>query len=211
MAHLYVILSRTNTGVAKLIRVFTRNYYNHVSLSLNEDLSGIVSFARCCIDTPLHGGFVTEPAERFLHEGKPVPVRVFRVEISDEKAQKLEAFFQNAGKADNGLLYNHFAAFFTMLGLNCPVPGAYTCLSFVTTVLDKPYRTLQELEKALTPYEVFSGDLRKYHQDSGCRTDRFFTRRGFWGGTKDTLVHNLRLLARFARIRKFDDPVKKLR
>ncbi len=211
MAYLYVILSRTATGSGKLIRTFTRYYYNHVSLSLHEDLSGIVSFARYCIDTPMYAGYVAEPVERFLYAGTPVPIRVFRVEITEEKAHALANFFSRAGDSGTGLLYNHLAALAAVFRLPCPIPGAYTCLSFVATVLGKKYRSFQELERDLAPYEVFCGDFQQTHQDSGLRTDRYFTRRGLLGRTKDSVLHSLRLLARCTRVRKFDDPIVKLR
>lgn len=210
MAALYVILSHTTTGMGKLIRTFTRSQYNHVSLTLNEDLSGIVSFARVCIDTPLRGGYVTEPAERFLYTGEPVPVRIFRVDISEEKAQRLQNLFLLAGQQDRGLLYNHFAAFTTLLHLPCHICGAYTCLSFASAVLGKSYRTLQELEQDLAPFEIFHGDLRQRCQDSGDRTNLYFTHRGFLRGTKDTAAHSLSLLARALHPRSFDDPLSNI-
>lgn len=210
MAYLYVILSRTTTGVAKLIRRCTNSYYNHVSMSLDENLSEIVSFARIFMDTPMNAGYISEPAERFLCDGISVPIRVFRVEITEEKARRLREFFANAGVRDYGLLYNHLGAFMTMFHAYCPIPGAYTCLSFASTVLGKPYRTIQELEEDLTPYEVYQGPLENRLRDTGDRSDRYFTRRGVLRGTKDTVVHMGRLLLRITHLRKFDDPVLKL-
>jgi hypothetical protein len=210
MAYLYIILSRTTTGAGKLIRRFTRSYYNHVSMTLNEDLSDIVSFARFNIDTPMHAGYVAEPVERFLYAGGPVPIRVFRVEIPDEKSQRLKAFFLRAGDRELGLLYNYFGALMTMFRIRCRIPGAYTCLSFATTVLGKPYRTFQELEQDLTPFEIFHGDFEERYQDSGDRSDHYFIPRGFFRGTWDSVVHMSRLVARSTRLRKFDDPVSKL-
>lgn len=211
MAYLYVILSRTTTGAGKLIRTFTRSYYNHVSLTLNEDLSDIVSFARISIDTPMHAGYIREPAERFLYDGGPIPIRVFQVEIPEEKAQRLAAFFSRAGDQDIGLLYNYFAALMTMFRIRCRIPGAYTCLSFATTVLGRSYRSLQELEQDLAPCEIYRGILEDKQADTGDRSDRYFTPRGFLRGTKDSIVHMGRLVARSTRLRKFDDPVAKLK
>ena len=210
MANLYVILSRTTTGAGKIIRAFTRNYYNHVSLSLHEDLSGIVSFARFHIDVPLHAGYVAEPAERFLYNGGPIPIRVFRVEIPDEKARRLAEFFKRTDSSDNGLLYNYFGALLTMFRIPCRIPGAYTCLSFVSTVLGKHYRSFQAMEKDLAPYEVFCGDFFDKQADSGLRTDEYFTPRGKMRGFRDSTVHMARLVARSMRIRRFDDPILKL-
>ena len=210
MAYLYVVLSRTTTATGKLIRTFTRCQYNHVSLALNEDLSDIVSFARYCIDTPFCAGFVPEPVERFIYHGEPVPIRVFQVEIPSEQAAQLQEFFSKAGDQNIGYLYNYFACFSSLIRLPCPVPGAYTCLSFVSTVMGKYYRTLQDLERDLAPYEIFCGNFADKYPDSGDRTDYYFTRRGFLRGTKDSFVHLSRLLVRVTRLRSFHDPIFRL-
>ncbi len=207
--YLYVILSHTTTGAGKLIRTFTRSYYNHVSLSLHEDLSQIVSFARQWIDTPMCAGYIPEPAERFLYDG-PVPIRVFQVEISPEKAEALALFFKKAGDRSMGLLYNYFAALLTPLKLHCPIPGAYTCLGFASAVLDKPYRSIQELEQDLAPFEVYHGPLADKRPDSGDRSFDYFTPQGLLRGTGVSIAHMGRLIGRSTRIRKFDDPVQKL-
>lgn len=210
MAYLYVILSRTTTGAARLIRTCTGSYYNHVSMSLQKDLSDIVSFARISIDTPLYAGFIAEPAERFLCDGESIPIRVFRVEISHEKAARLKEFFSGAGQHDNGLLYNHFGALMTMFHLRWPIPGAYTCLSFASAVLGKSYRSIQALEKDLAPFEVYRGPLEDMQPDTGDRSDPYFVPRGRLRGTRDSIVQMGRLLWRSTHLRKFDDPVMKL-
>lgn len=210
MAYLYVILSRTTTGAGRLIRSCTRSYYNHVSMSLKEDLSDIVSFARFSIDTPMHAGFIAEPVERFLYNGASIPIKVFRVEIPEEKAARLKEFFAGAGQQDYGLLYNYFGALMTMFHVRCPIPGAYTCLSFASAVLGKSYRTFQALEQDLAPFEIYRGPLETMHPDTGDRSDPYFIPRGRLRGTKDSLVHMGRLVFRSTHLRKFDDPVMKL-
>ena len=63
--YLYIMLSRTGTGMGKVIRAFTRNEYNHVSLPLDSSFKRFVSFARYRQDVPLAGGFVAETPQRF--------------------------------------------------------------------------------------------------------------------------------------------------
>ena len=43
---IYVVLSDSGSVVSKLLRLFTKAKYNHVSLSLREDLSEMYSFGR---------------------------------------------------------------------------------------------------------------------------------------------------------------------
>ena len=105
---LYVMISRTDTGVGKLIRRLSRYPYNHVSLSLDPTFKTWVSFARYVQNVPLYGGFIVEPAERFLAKGERIDVRIFRLDIPEEQHSRLERLFSMASQADGELLYNTF-------------------------------------------------------------------------------------------------------
>lgn len=203
--YLYVMLSRTPTGMGKIIRLFTRSPYNHVSLTLDGSYRQFVSFARYRVDTPLAGGYITESAERFLAGDSEVPVRIFRVELTEEKAQQLTKLFARAGDRSTGLIYDSLAALLSTFRIRTHIPGAYTCLSFASKVLDTPFRSLQELANHLSPLEIFHGDLRTVVQDSNDRSDPYFTPRGFLRGTADTAAHFGRLFCRLTRLCKYQD------
>lgn len=187
--YLYVMLSRTDTGVGRMIRFFTRYNYNHVSLTLDPSLTQWVSFARYRVDVPLAGGFVEEPAERFLSRGISIPVRIYRIPLTEEQYQRLHQLFSLAGRRDSGLIYNLFSAFFTAFGRPYPIPGAYTCLDFACTVLDKPSPSIRKLDEALEPQLFFEGTLETLVSDTQRRDDLYFTPRGLLPGLWDTALH----------------------
>lgn len=205
--HLYIMLSRTGTGMAKVIRLFTRAHYNHVSLSLDDDLHHFVSFARYAQDVALAGGYITEPAERILASGDQIPVRIFRMEIPPARYEQLKSLFALAGDRKTGLIYNSLGAMLSTWHIPCPIPGAYTCLEFAGAVLGQRFRSLQALERYLAPFEIYQGELAAIVTDTGCRTDPFFRRRGFFPGIGDTAVHFLRLFGRALHITRCNDPI----
>lgn len=68
MRYLYVMVSRTDTGFARLIRRFTGCYYNHAAISFDCDLRQLYSFARRAYDLPLD--CLPDPGEPFdVHPG----------------------------------------------------------------------------------------------------------------------------------------------
>ena len=205
--HLYIMLSRTNTRIAQLIRCCTRSKYNHVSLSLDERFQNFVSFARYNQDVALAGGYVTEPADRILHSGEQIPVKIFRVEIGKSQHAQLQSLFMQAGNRDSGLIYNTLGAIFTILHLRLRINGAYTCLEFASTILGLECTTLQQLEKALTPYLIYDGRLRDLLPELDESNDKYFNRRGFLKGFGDTTVHMTRLLGRALHITHCKDPI----
>ena len=193
---LYLMLSKTGTGMGKTIRFVTRYGYNHISLSLDPQFLHWVSFARYVRGVPLAGGFVAESPERYLCLGQPVPVKIFRFEISEDRYQKLSGLFDQANRDDCGMVYNTLSALFTPVGIQFSIPGAYTCLQFANMVLGTSHRSIKALDSRHQSQLIFEGDLRRIVPDSGIRCDRYFIRRGPWGSTLDTPRHFARLCYR---------------
>ena len=207
--HLYIMLSRTGTGMGKIIRKFTRSEYNHVSLTLDPALQSFASFARYTVDVALAGGYVKESAARFLYSGQPVPIRLYRITVSPSRYQQLQQLFSLAGQ-NTGLTYNSLGALLSTWRLRFHIPGSYTCLEFAAAVLDQPFCSLQELQAYLEPHLIYQGDLHELVTDSGDRSEPYFARRGILWGTADTAVHFTRLAGRLLRICKCVDPIAAL-
>lgn len=183
---LYVMISRTNTKMGNFIRFFTRYDYNHVSLSLDKELKSLVSFARIVQDAPLYGGFVTESFERFLHNGKNSHVKLYEVDITEEKYNNLKKLFSLADNPDNGLVYNYLDALMTPVGINIKIKGAYTCLSFANTVLGTNCKNIKSLSNTLKDNLIFKGTINDLGVDSGDRSALYFHKIGFRKGTKNS-------------------------
>lgn len=171
---LYIMISRTDTGVGKLIRKVTGFPYNHVSMTLDPTFRNWVSFARYMKPTPLYGGFIVEPVERFLAKGERIDVRIFSVTVSTEKYRRLQSLFALAGKEDPRLKYNLFALVTLSIGIDLPIRGAYTCLGFCNTVLGTKFLNIQKLNDHLMPCLHYEGSLGSLAPDSGNRDDLYF-------------------------------------
>ena len=193
--YLYLMLSKTDTGVGRIIRTVSRFALNHVSMTLDPSFRNWVSFAHYAQDTTLYGGFVREPAERFLAKGYDVRVRIFRLEITEEKHRQLVQPFARAGQRDGVLLYNLFDAAASAFRKKVEIPGSYTCLSFACAVLGTRYQTIEELNDALSDRLYYDGPLAAVAPDSGDRSDSYFTNLGLVRGLRSS-AGNVRVLLR---------------
>jgi len=181
--YLYLMVSRTDTQIGRIIRVFSRYPYNHVSLSIDPTLREWVSFGRFRRDTPLYAGFIRETVERYLSNDGDTPIRLFRLEISPHKYLRLQQLFARAGYGDTKLIYNLYDAVASSIHLKIPISGAYTCLSFANYVLGSRYMTIQDLCEDLRPHMIYEGPLSSLVPDTGKRTDRYFEGLGILRGT----------------------------
>lgn len=205
MPYLFVMISRTDTGMGRLIRFFTKEQYNHISLCLDGSLQNFVSFARYRQDVPLAGGYVTEPAARLLSCGKTMPVRIFKLEISAADAQQLEVLFQMADHVP--LVYNSLGALLQSCHCRCKIPGAYTCLEFAEAILGTSFGSITALADSLSPWQIYQGDLFEFLKESSGANSPFFQTRGFRKGSWDTLRHFKTLLWRILRLERPEDPI----
>lgn len=57
MKSIYIVISQTGTWLSTLIKLYTKQKYNHVSISLENSLSDMYSFGRINPSNPFSGGF----------------------------------------------------------------------------------------------------------------------------------------------------------
>lgn len=208
--YLYVMISQTDTAMARLIRTLSRYPYNHVSMTLDPEFRSWCSFARYHQDAPFYSGFIKEPVERFLAKTGDAHVRIFRLEITKDKARRIEQLFLQAGRKETRLIYNYFDAAASVLNLKIAIAGSYTCLSFACAVIGRQYRQIEDLNDALEPNLYYEGSLADLVPDSGSREDTYFQPIGFVRGNWRSAKQLALVTARFLRHRRGDFVDQKL-
>lgn len=87
---IYFILSYTGTMLSRLIKLYTRAEFSHVSISLDEKLNQMYSFGRLRPYNPFIGGFVHENInwgtfKRF----KKAKIAIYSLDITKEQYNKI--------------------------------------------------------------------------------------------------------------------------
>lgn len=201
---LYIMISKTDTGVGSLIRMISEYPYNHVSITMDHTFRTWYSFARFNKSTPLWGGFLAEPVERFLAKGQQIDIRVFALPLPSAQVQRLEQLFSTASSPNCPLVYNHLELLTLALGIKLPIADAYTCLGFASRVLDKPYPTIRDLDQDLSAYLYYEGTLNALAPDHGDRSDAYFRDLTLMEVMRVTALHMGCLFHRFLRGSKQD-------
>ena len=60
MKKIYIILTNSGTILSRVIKLYTRKEYTHVSISLDKRLRKMYSFGRLNPYNPFYGGFIHE-------------------------------------------------------------------------------------------------------------------------------------------------------
>ncbi len=200
--YIYVVFISTNTIMGKGIRLFTRNRYSHITVSLDRNLSAMYSFARYYINSPIRGGFVTERPGRYLYKDQDVLVKICEVPVKlaeyDRIRREIEYFQSNR----EIMIYNTINALLSLLGKRLAVKNMYTCLEFATYLLGYPnMNAIRELERRLEEHIIYTGSFRgiaDWEQEQQ-NEDEYFRRRRATGICYDTVYHVRSVVGRVLR------------
>lgn len=160
--YLYIVFSRTNTTVGKIVRMATKHEYNHVSLSCCPKLCKMYSFARYKKNAPFVGGFVCERPSRYLYPDDDISTKICRLPITEEELISLRSRIRHFESESKKMKYNTIDALLFPLGINAKIKDSYTCLDFVCTLLGVPAKSIEELEYMLEKYVIYEGPLSEY-------------------------------------------------
>jgi len=136
MKSVYILLTKTNTIPARIIRKVNGDTYSHASLALDKELTELYSFARRNIRFPLIAGFIREDIDVgiFARNGD-APCALYELEINDDTYEAIQSRIKD-------MLNNYDAYKYNILGLllynfGIPIERRYhfVCSQFVAHIL----------------------------------------------------------------------------
>jgi inositol transport system substrate-binding protein len=68
MKSIYILLTKSDTYVSKIIGLVTDDHYTHASISFEENLQPMYSFSRKFVHSPLPAGLRVEPLQQGFYK-----------------------------------------------------------------------------------------------------------------------------------------------
>ena len=162
---IYVMLSATELKTGKLIRLFTRYKYNHVSITIDNEFKYMYSFARHHKRPTLYAGLVKESILRY----KNSEIKIYKVPIDSYSYRRLKRYFKILEHSKNKYIYNFLSAFFFLFHKKININKSYTCIEFCVLILSKyakvlnldenKFYSIKDLDKMLGKYLIYKGDF----------------------------------------------------
>ena len=107
MKKIYIILTFTGTWLSRVVRVYTRKEYSHVSIALDEDLTKMYSFGRLYPYNPFLAGFVHEGIDHGTFKRfKKTKTKIYSMEIPEEKYEHIEEIINSVAQKKNTYKFN---------------------------------------------------------------------------------------------------------
>ena len=201
--YIYIAFLVTNTNLGKMIRLFTRNQYSHVTIAFDHDLSKMYSFARYHVNSPISGGFVTEQPDRYLSDNNDVMVKICRLPVVEKEYKRIQHEISYFDENKEEMIYNTLNAVLSLSKKRLEMKNTYTCLEFITYLLRYPNMLdIRELERRLEQYVVYNGsfrDIAKWEQ-SYTDEDDYFRRRHVIRVVLETAYHLKKVVVRLIKV-----------
>ena len=166
--NIYIVFSATPYRIGSMIRQVTREEYNHVSVSLDKEMTQMFSFARRAYHTPLHGGFVKEHLSRYSIGRMTSKICVCEIPVTDQQFQDLSTMLNKMHMQQERYLYNHLSVLAAPFRKKFSVRDSYTCVEFCVNILQtlslpvstNHFYTIYDLLNILKPYIVYTGKMQ---------------------------------------------------
>lgn len=172
----YVVLTRTDTRVAKVIRILTRKPYSHASISMDISLRELFSFCRNHPRFPLPATFNEE------HVGKGVfglydhiPCEIYEISLTEKQHRELckqLLHFQNFRKLYS---YSLLGLIRVPLQIRHELRYKFVCSQFVAYMLQECNVKLDKSASLYSPEDlrhlpmatlIYRGELNEYYSES---------------------------------------------
>ena len=134
---IYIVLAHTGTLASKIIRWRTGHTFSHSSISMDDNLDNMYSFARKGIYNPFQAGFVTEDIRSGVFGKKrKTNIAVFSLDVSMEQYYGISETLNEFVLLQNKLKYNYGALFYMIFfEYKKELTDRFVCSQFIASVL----------------------------------------------------------------------------
>ncbi len=172
MKKIYIVLTYTGTVLSKLVKMYTKKEYSHVSIALDEDLKEMYSFGRTFAYCPFIAGFVHEEIDKGTFKRfKKTKTRIYSLRVPDEKYEKVIEVINSIKEHRNEYDFNILGLLGVAINLKFRREKSFYCAEFVKYVLEQS-KINEELPELIKPEDFgslkginveYSGILREYN------------------------------------------------
>jgi NOL1/NOP2/fmu family ribosome biogenesis protein len=173
MAKIYIVLTQTGSILSNLIKCYSGKEYNHVSISLDEELNELYSFGRTHPYNAFSGGFVHEGInigtfKRF----KGTKAVVYALEVTKQQYCNIANQIYRMSSNKKKYKFNRTGLFLASIHKIRSVPNHFYCSEFAKYLFNNSGIDVSKLPTITHPEDfvnlekimhIYTGLLKDYH------------------------------------------------
>ena len=137
MKRIFIVLSSTNTMLAKSIRKCTGTEFSHTSLALDNNFEEMYSFSRRKTNNPFVGRFKRESFDTGIFaKSKDCLCQIYTAQVTDEQIDKIKEKLEYFSKSKKTFKFNNLGLFACWFKVKFPRKYKRVCSQFVSECLD---------------------------------------------------------------------------
>lgn len=167
---IYIILTRSDTFISRLISLSTNEPFTHASLAFDDSLDRMYSFARLNPKTPLPAGLKEENIHRGFYKNKGrIPCALLYFTVDERTYWEAKEYVNSMLLRRSRLRYSLAGLLLCKFGIKYEFKNHFFCSQFVSKVLAESCRIkLPKHSSLMHPSDllllpemnvVYSGDL----------------------------------------------------
>ena len=134
--NIYIILTQTGTIISRLIKLYTKDPYNHVAITDDDTLCEMYSFCRKHLRFPLPGGFVSENVnEGIFNIYTHIPCEIYKFQVTEEQFCEYKLMIHHFNKNSAVYAYNILGFLTIPCGISFQRRTHFVCSQFVAYIL----------------------------------------------------------------------------
>lgn len=171
MKKIFIVLTYTGTLPAKVVKFWTRKPYSHVSISLDESLTRMYSFARLGQYNIFNAGFLHEYINKGIFKKfKNTDALIGYLEVSNRQYKKIEKEIEEMEQEREKYRFNILGFLAVTIKKRRKRKNYFYCAEFVRYILNEAYIDT-ELPEIIIPTDfqkmknlnfIYKGKLRDY-------------------------------------------------
>lgn len=171
---IYIVLTRTDTVISKLIQILKKDEYTHAAISLDKNLNHMYSFGRKYTLIPFIGTFKKEDLDKGIYMlSETVPSLVLEIQVSNQQYEMVKTLLNHFISNNTIYKYNYIGLIHNLLKKPVCNDHRFLCSEFVYHILNESgivdFRTSRNLVRPVNLLEVagdvfYKGDLKRINK-----------------------------------------------
>ena len=172
MKQLFIVLTHTGTILSKIIKIYTKDEFSHVSISLDRELNEMYSFGRLNPYNPFLGGFVHEGIKTGTFKRfKKTTANIYSLLVTDKQYEDAKNIIKYIQENKNLHSFNVIGLFAVGFNKRLQTNNSFYCAEFVQYVINNS-KIANNLPEIIKPEDfknlenlrlIYHGKLRDYN------------------------------------------------
>lgn len=134
---IYILLTKSDTCISKIINLTTSDRYTHASISFDASLQPMYSFARKYVHFPLPAGLRQEPLdEGFFKRYSHIPCALYELKVTEDVYNRAKRQVDRMMKKQKEYRFSVLGLILCRLSIPFHRKHFYFCSEFVGAVLE---------------------------------------------------------------------------